>query len=171
MVTSPQAIKHRQSVADLTLSPHGHKPTALYSLNFVCPHRRRSHYCTAFCPSHLPHPWPHGLVPPRSPFFSFFFFFIFWVQFVSMWVCVCDFERENHRSKICGWFVVLKGKIIDLTFVFRILCLCLWSCLDLCLCLWFWAGKSLIEVCVSDFGLGWVGGDKTRGGLTGRVWG
>ena len=37
-----------------------------------------------------------------------------------MCVCVCDFERENHRSKICIWFVVLKGKIIDLTFVFRI---------------------------------------------------
>ena len=27
---------------------------------------------------------------------------------------------ENHRSKICIWFVILKGKIIDLTFVFVI---------------------------------------------------
>ena len=27
---------------------------------------------------------------------------------------------ENYRSKICVWFVIMKGKIIDLTFVFRI---------------------------------------------------
>ena len=33
----------------------------------------------------------------------------------------CDFERENHKFEICVWFVILKGKIIDLKFVFVIL--------------------------------------------------
>ena len=52
-----------------------------------------------------------------------------------MWLCVCvydlcdcvyvriyvyDFERENHKFEICVWFVILKGKIINLKVVFVI---------------------------------------------------
>ena len=110
----------------------------------------------------LGHPWPHSLAPPRSPFFSFF-----WVQFVSMWVCVCDFERENHKSKICVWFVILKGKIIDLTFVFRIFVFMFvivfgfvfvfvilgQKIINRSLCFWFWAW------------LGMRGAEAWRGGF------
>ena len=107
------------AVADLTLSPHSYKPTALYSLNSISSSPLPiSHYRIALCPSHLPRPWPHGLAPPRSPFFPFFLFFIYFLFFI--------FFSGSNLSQCEFVFVILKGKIIDLKFVFG---------------LWFWKGK------------------------------
>ena len=83
----------------------------------------------------------HGLTASLHLDLHFFLFFLF-SRFSSS---QCEFVFV---------FVILKGKIIDLKFLFGLwfwkgksqiwhfclafLCLCLWSCLDL----WFWAKKS-----------------------------
>ena len=164
--TSPQAVKHRQSVADLTLSPHCHKPTALYSLKSQLRSASLSSISPSHSlfPSHLPRPWPHGLAPPRSPSFSFFFFlFFFWVQFVS-----------NSQCEFVFVIVILKGKIIDPKVVFRISVFMFVivfgfvsvfvilgrKIIDRSLCFWFWAWLGMRD-----------GARGARGGPTGRVWG
>ena len=61
-------------------------------------------------------------------FFSFFFFLFFLgsvrLNHVSSCLCLCLWflkgKNENHRSEICVWFVILKGKIVNLKYVFVI---------------------------------------------------
>ena len=90
------SLNHSVSALSLTVS-HGHKPTSSQAQAV----RRRSHTVATLSqayssllsqvstpfgltvadltvaqpssvfPSHLPRPWPHGLAPPRSPFFFF----------------------------------------------------------------------------------------------------
>ena len=61
----------------------------------------------------------HGLT--ASLHLNLHFFLFSFLGSVRLNVSLCLwFKRENHRSKICVWIVVLKGKIIDLIFVFRI---------------------------------------------------
>ena len=137
MISSSQShsLNHSVSALSLTVS-HGHKPTSSQAQAVL----RRSHTVATLSqayssllsqvstpfgltvadltvaqpssvfPSHLPRPWPHGLAPLRSPSFSSsFFFFFFWVQFVS-----------NSQYEFVFVIAILKGKIIDPKFVFRI---------------------------------------------------
>ena len=109
--TSPQAVKHRQSVA--TLSHCRHTITSLQlstlsSLNSVRPYCRQSHCRTALFSLPLSSSSPMAS-RPRSTSISIFFFFFFWVQFIS-----------NSQYEFVFVIVILKGKIIDPKFVFRI---------------------------------------------------
>ena len=44
-----------------------------------------------------------------------------------VYVCVCDFEWENHKSEFVFVFVILNGKIINLKF-----CVCVRICVCFC---------------------------------------
>ena len=166
--TSPQLVKHRQSVADLTLLPHCHKPTALYSFKS----QLRSASLSLISLSHSPLQssplifLAHGLTASLHldlHLFLFFFLFFFWVQFVS-----------NSQCEFVFVIVILKGKIIDPKFVFRISVFMFVivfgfvlvfvilgrKIIDWSLCFWFWAWLGMRD-----------GARRARGGPTGRVWG
>ena len=100
--------------------------------------------------------------------FILLFFFLGSVRLNHVSLCLCLWflkgKNENHRSEICVWFVILKGKIVDLKsvfvmsvfmfvivfgfmFVFVILGwkilnqnFCFWFSLKKKFCFWFWAG-------------------------------
>ena len=162
MATSSQAQLF-DSLISILSSPSSHNPLiSLTHLPYPSPILHR--YFASQLPSHGLAKLPsHGLTALLH--LVLFFFFFFWVQFISiMWVCVCvynfcvyvciricvcvcDFERENHKFEICVWFVILKGKIINLKFVFVFVIL----------------GRKMINlrfvfvICVSDFGPGMMG--------------
>ena len=170
MVTSSQA-QFFDSLISVLSSPSSHNPLiSLTHLPYPSPISHR--YFASQLPSHGLAQLPsHGLIASLHLVLSLFFFFFFWVQFVSiMWVCVCvynfcvyvciricvcvcDFERENHKSEICVWFVTLKGKIINLKFVF-VICVCVRICVCVCD---FGSENDKSEICVSNFGLGMMG--------------
>ena len=177
MVTSSQA-QFFDSLISVLSSPSSHNPLiSLTHLPYPSPISHR--YFASQLPSHGLAQLPsHGLIASLHLVLSLFFFsFFFWVQFVSiMWVCVCvynfcvyvciricvcvcDFERENHKSEICVWFVILKGKIINLKFVFVLEFVFVFVIL----------GRKMINLRFVFLILGWAWWDRAHEGLTGQV--
>ena len=129
MATSPQAVKHRQS--PMPISHYRHMVADLTLLHSLLP-----------LSSSLPMAsWP------RSTSISIYIYIFLGSVRLNVSLCLWFW------SKICVWFVILKGKIIDLTFVFRIsmfmfvivfgfvfvFVILAWKIINQSSCFWFWA--------------------------------